>query len=112
MPRPILSSLVTATALTGFSAPADAAAGPGVPDQAELRKQAARFATVAITADLSALPDGEKRVLAKLVEAARLMDTLFLRQDWAQNESFLLALAEEAASGSPLARARLHAFLV
>ena len=47
----------------------------------------ARFAPADIGADLRALPENERQALAKLVEAARLMDSLFLRQVWAGNDA-------------------------
>jgi hypothetical protein len=47
--------------------------------------------------------------LAKLVEAAKVFDALFLRQVWNGNESLLLDLMRD---GSPLGRARLHSFLI
>jgi hypothetical protein len=89
---------------------APASATPGVSREAvELRAKAARFAPVPIGADLKGLPENEKKALAKLVEAARLMDGIFLRQVWAGNESMLLALLED---DSPLGRARLHYFRI
>src|SRR3954469_18026815 len=63
------------------------------PSQADLRAMTARFAPADIGADITALPEGERRALAKLVEAARLMDSLFLRQVWAGNDSMLQELA-------------------
>jgi hypothetical protein len=75
----------------------------------QLKAMTRQFAPVSLTVDLSSLPPNEQQALAKLVEAARLMDTLFLRQDWAGNEPLLMALA---ADPSPLGRARLHAFLL
>src|SRR5215212_3994178 len=54
-----------------------------VPPPAELRTMTARFAPADIGADISALPDGERQALGKLVDAAKLMDSLFLRQVWA-----------------------------
>src|SRR5690242_13148356 len=62
------------------------------------------FAPVNLTVDVTTLPQNEQRVLGKLVEASRLMDTLFLRQDWAGNEPLLLSLVQ---SKSP----QLGAFL-
>ncbi len=62
------------------------------PDEAALRRMSARFAPVEIAADINSLPAGEKRALAKLVEASRLMDALFLRQVWAGNESLFMEL--------------------
>ncbi len=113
--------------------PAVMAAGGGpavqdsstMPSAAELRKMASRFAPAAIRADVSALPQNELRALAKLVEAARLMDALFLRQVWAGNDAMLQTLGRAAlvAARAPgagggtveavdLPIARLHYFLV
>src|SRR5215210_2647819 len=91
-----------------------------IPSAAELRTMTARFAPADIGADISALPDGERRALAKLVEASKLMDSLFLRQVWSGNDAMLQALASAAvASGSAAAdtrraeaEARLHYFLI
>jgi peptidase M49-like protein len=80
-----------------------------IPDLASLQTMTARFAPVDIGADASKLPAGEQKALAKLVEAAKLMDALFLRQVWAGNESLLLELVRD---DSPLGRARLHYFLI
>ena len=85
---------------------------PPVPATAELRRMIARFAPVEIGADVSALPDNERRVLAQLVEAAKIMDALFLRQVWSGNDAMLQDLSRAALSGSPDATARLHYFLI
>ena len=68
-----------------------------------------RFAPVDLTADIAALPDNERQALAKLVEAAKVFDALFLRQVWEGNESLLMDLVRDA---SPLGQARLHYFLI
>jgi hypothetical protein len=78
-------------------------------DQATLRKMAARFAPTEVTADLRALPDGERAALAKIVRAARLMDAIYLRQVWAGNGQLLFDLAQDS---SPLGRARLQLFII
>ena len=80
-----------------------------VPDEARLRAMTARFAPVELGADVSALPAREKRALAKTIDAARIIDAIFLRQVWAGNESLLLELLGDR---SPLGQARLHAFLI
>ena len=80
-----------------------------MPDLARLQTMTARFASVEITADISQLPAGEQKALAKLVEAGRIMDTLFLRQVWAGNEDMLRQLQQDT---SPLGRERLHYFLI
>ena len=80
-----------------------------VPDAQTLQKMAARFAPTEIGADLSKLSDTDRRVLAKLVEASKIIDALFLRQVWAGNEAMLLDLVRDQ---SPLGRERLHYFLI
>lgn len=70
---------------------------------------AARFAPVDLTADIASLPANERQALAKLVDAAKALDALYLRQVWAGNESMLLDLARDT---SEAGRARLHYFLL
>ena len=101
-----LLSLLTLVLLAGAAAAAEPTALPGA---TELQRQTARYAPVDLKVDVSKLPDTEKRALAKMVQAARLMDTLFMRQSWAGNETLLLQLLADT---SPLGRERLHAFLL
>jgi hypothetical protein len=82
------------------------------PTAAELRTMTARFAPAEIGADLSRLPDSERRALARLVEAARIMDALFLRQVWAGNDALLQELSRNALSNAPHGSERLHYFLI
>jgi peptidase M49-like protein len=79
------------------------------PNVDQLRMMTARFAPVDLSADVSKLPANERQALAKLVEAAKVMDTLFLRQVWAGNETMLLNLVQDT---SDIGRARLHYFLL
>ena len=69
---------------------------------------AAPFEPVDLAVDVSALPNNEQRALGKMIEAARITDTLFLRQAWAGNEPMLLALL---ADSSPAGKTRLREFL-
>ena len=80
-----------------------------MPDTQTLQQMTARFAPTEITADLSKLSDADRRVLAKLVEASKIVDGLFLRQVWAGNDAMLADLARDQ---SPEGRARLHYFLI
>jgi hypothetical protein len=80
-----------------------------MPDLKKLETMAKRFAPVEISADISKLPLREKQALAKLVSAGLIMDSLFMRQVWAGNESMLLDLLKDQ---TPLGRARLHYFLI
>lgn len=80
-----------------------------VPSTVRLQSMAARFAPTDIGADLSALSAADRQVLAKLVEASKVIDALFLRQVWVGNEAMLLDLVrDQTLSG----RARLHYFLI
>src|SRR5258707_8271363 len=77
--------------------------------QADLQRMAARFAPTEIGADLSRLPESERSALGKLIQAAKRVDALFLRQVWSGNESVLLDLSRDT---SALGRARLHNFVI
>ena len=76
---------------------------------AMLDAKAAQYAPVAISADVSALPAGEQRALAHLVQAAQLFDGLFLQQVWSGNAALLNALASDRSAAG---RAQLHYFLI
>ncbi|MFL5348847.1 MAG: dipeptidyl-peptidase 3 family protein [Hyalangium sp.] len=101
-----LLSLLTPVLLASAAWAAEPAA---LPSASELQRQTARFAPVDLKLDVSKLPDNEKRALAKMVQAARFMDTLFMRQSWAGNETLLLDLLQDT---TPLGRERVHAFLL
>jgi len=80
-----------------------------VPDLATLQRMTARFAPTEIGADLSKLSAADRRVIAKLIDAAKIVDALFLRQVWSGNDAMLQDLARD---DSPDGRARLHYFLI
>lgn len=88
---------------------ASLAGAASLSDAAQLEAMTARFAPVDVRVDLSALPANERSALAKLVEASRIIDALFLRQRAPAVPARLLALA---ADGSPLGRARLAYFVL
>lgn len=91
-----------------------------LPSARDVVAMANRFAPADIRADVAALPESERRALEKLVEAARLMDSLFLRQVWAGNDALLQELSHDAITRSrstpaappDAAYARLHYFLI
>jgi Peptidase family M49 len=102
MRKLIMTSLVaTSVALGAQDKPA--------PNVDQLKTMTARFAPVDLSADVSKLAANERQALAKLVEAAKVMDTLFLRQVWAGNQTMLLTLLQDT---SEIGRARLHYFLL
>jgi len=78
-------------------------------EAARLDTMAARFAPTEIVADLSRLSPADRQVLAKLVQASKIMDALYLRQAWAGNEAMLLDLVRDQ---TPEGRARLRYFLI
>jgi hypothetical protein len=80
-----------------------------MPNVARLQAMAARFVSVDIGADISALPPNEQKALAKLVEAGYVMDRLFVRQVWDRNE---FTQRELQADKSPLGQARLNYFQI
>jgi hypothetical protein len=79
-----------------------------LPDEAALKRTAGRFAPVELNVDLGKLSANEVKVLGKLVDAAKIIDSLFLQQVWAGNNPLLLDLLNDP---SPLGKARLHLFL-
>ena len=79
------------------------------PSTAQLEKMTSRFIPTEITADVSKLSQADRRVLAKLVEASKIIDGLFLRQVWTGNASMLTDLARDQ---TPEGLARLHYFRI
>jgi len=100
MHLPLLVALAACSHVTGANM---------VSSAADLDKMSARFAPTEIGADLSWLPASERAALVKLIQAAKLIDGLFLRQRWSGSEALLLELAKDA---SPLGKARLHYFVI
>lgn len=99
---------LTGTAVLMCGAANSYAAEPA-PTATELDRMAARFAPFDVEVDLRGLPENERAALAKLIEASRYIDAIFLRQRSASNEAWLLKLLNDT---SPLGRARLNYFLL
>ena len=68
-----------------------------------------RFAPTEVTADPSRLSAGDRKALDKIIEAARYMDALFLRQVWSGNVALEKKLEQDS---SPIGRERLHYFRI
>jgi hypothetical protein len=85
------------------------AAAQTFPDAAELNRMAARFAPTRLEVDTSALSAGDKQALVKLIEAARIVNTLFMEQLWRGNLALYKKLEQDK---SPLGQARLHYFWI
>lgn len=74
-----------------------------------LEKKISRFAPTTLTADTANLSDGDRQALEKIIQAAKLLDPLFLRQVWSGNDALRKKLeADQTAIGLQ----RLHYFLI
>ncbi|MED5594234.1 dipeptidyl-peptidase 3 family protein [Janthinobacterium sp. P210006] len=102
----ILIPLLMAAAV-GSACAAPQAATPAT--AAQLTAMSARYAPVELTADTTHLSAGDRQAIAKLVEAAKLVDVLQLRQRWSGNEALWAALKKDK---STLGQARLNYFWI
>ena len=75
----------------------------------ELARKIARFAPTTLTADVSKLTPKDRQALDKIIEAAKLLDPLFLRQVWTGNDALDKKLQ---ADKTALGRQRLHYFYI
>lgn len=78
-----------------------------IPDLTELNRMIARYAPAEMRVDTSHLAPGDQQAMAKLLEAARVVDDLFITQLWSGNAALRKKLQ---ADNSPLGEARLHYF--
>src|SRR5450631_3776951 len=85
------------------------AAAAVMPDLNQLKQMTARFAPVTLKYDAAALSAGDRKALPKLVEAARVLNHLFLDQLWSGNRELYGKLQKDT---SPLGKARLHYFWI
>jgi hypothetical protein len=83
------------------------AAAAVMPDLNQLTQMSARFAPVTLKYDAAALSNGDRKALPKLVEAARVLNHLFMDQLWSGNRELYARLQKDA---TPLGKARLHYF--
>src|SRR5512147_1976738 len=80
-----------------------------VPDLNELQQMTARFAPTPIEVDISKLSAGDKQALTKLVEAARILNPLFLEQYWKDNNATWEKVHRDS---TPLGKARAHYYWI
>jgi Peptidase family M49 len=83
------------------------AAAAAMPDLNQLRQMSARFAPVQLKYSESALSPGDRKALAKLVDAAKVLNFLFMDQLWSGNRALYQKLQQDA---TPLGKERLHYF--
>jgi len=80
-----------------------------MPDAAQLNAMAARFAPTPLRVDTSHLSAGDQQALPKLIEAARILNKIFMEQLWSGDLALYDKLRKDT---SPLGRARLHYFWI
>src|ERR1035441_9922718 len=83
------------------------AAAAVMPDLNQLTQMSARFAPVTLKYDAAGLSAGDRQALPKLVEAARVLNHLFLDQLWSGNRELYAKLLRDT---TPLGKARLRYF--
>jgi hypothetical protein len=83
------------------------AAAAVMPDLNQLTQMSARFAPVILKYDAAGLSAGDRKALPKLVEAARVLNHLFLDQVWSGNRELYAKLQQDT---TPLGKARLRYF--
>lgn len=103
----LLAPIVLAVAAGAVIAADAPSVKPGPASVAELNAMAKRFAPVELRADTSRLSSGDRAAIVKLIEAAKIVDTLQLRQRWVHNEALWAALQKD---NSPLGKARQDYF--
>lgn len=84
--------------------PATSAQAPDLP---QLQKMMSRLAVTPYRAPVTQLSPGDRRALVKLIEAARVIDHIFLQQYWSGNLDTYAKLQKDT---SPLGKARLQYF--
>jgi hypothetical protein len=78
-----------------------------MPDLNQLTQMTARFAPVTLKYDTSKLSPGDRQALAKLTEAARILNSVFMDQLWSGNRALYAKLQQDTSS---LGKARAHYF--
>ena len=101
----MIRAVLVAVGLAAFAV----TTGPAVRGQPFGTTMTPLFAPVDVGADISSLPQSERAALARIIDAARVMDALFLEQVWAGNPALLLALQNDRSASR---RAQLAFFLV
>jgi hypothetical protein len=79
------------------------------PDAEQLNRHAARFAPTPLQVDTSNLSAGDKQALPKLIEAAQLLNVVFMKQYWSGN---LATYEKLKADKTPLGQARLRYYWI
>lgn len=107
--RIIVSLLLLATTLAASVSGMQRRSSKTAAGDPELAKKIRRFSPTVLTADTSRLSVKDRKALQKIIDAAKLLDPLFLRQVWSGNEALKMKLE---ADNSAVGRQRLHYFRI
>jgi len=83
------------------------AATAAIPDLGQLQKMIARFQPTELRVDVSKLSPGDRQALGKLIDAARVLNDIFLTQMWSGNHALDTKLRRDT---TPLGKVRLEYF--
>ncbi|HEX4378092.1 MAG TPA: hypothetical protein VHZ99_13155 [Steroidobacteraceae bacterium] len=95
------------TALVPVLGACQQAAAAPPPDLNELKQMSERFIRTPLKVDTSTLSLGDRKALGKLIEAARLLNPLFMQQFWSGDTALYQRLQKDSTS---LGKVRLHYF--
>jgi hypothetical protein len=91
----------------GNSSGANSSKTAPAPGLAQLEQMTARFTPSPLRVDTSRLSSADRQALVKLIEAARLLDHVFMMQYWSGDLDLYARLQRDP---TPLGKARLHFF--
>ncbi len=104
--RPLTLAIATAIALTGglvacqpktAAAPdAKADTAPAVESSNDIAAKVASYAQVELKADLSKLPEGDRKAIVLLLQAGQIMDGLFWKQVYGDRDALLAKISDPA----------------
>src|SRR5215813_3578076 len=83
------------------------AAAAVMPDLAQLKQMSARFAPVKLQYDTARLSPGDRKALPKLIDAARIMNSIFMDQLWSGDRALYAQMQKDT---TPIGKERLHYF--
>lgn len=100
---------LTATMLHAAPKKAKKPLPTAVPNLPQLETMLSRFAPTPLRVDTSKLSPGDRDAVIKLIQAARILDDVFMQQYWSGDKALYAKLQKDS---TPLGKARLHYFWI
>lgn len=88
--------LTTLTACQPAATPAPTPAASTAAENTAMAERVARYAEVALSADLSHLSEGDRQAVGLLIDAGQIIDGLFWQQVWGDRDALLARAGDEA----------------